>query len=144
MFRPLLIAKGLLGVAAVMGASLVASEVFAFQHGWHAALGEPWGALGRLPLYNPLAIWQWASQWAREAPGHFQTPALAGLLSIAACVWPLRKQAVPRDDVARWATTEDLQAAGLYATHGAVLGKKHGRLLRWDGPREGTEARSMF
>src|SRR5262249_43672113 len=62
------------------------------------------------------------------------TPALAGLLSLAAVSWPLRRKAVPTGDVARWATTEDLQVAGLYASHGAVLGKKGGAIVRHDGP----------
>jgi type IV secretion system protein VirD4 len=132
--RPFLIAKGLLGVAAVTGASWVASELFAFQHGWHTSLGEPWGTLGRLPLYSPLSIWQWAHHWFRDAPGHFQTPALAGVLSLAAMSWPLRKTAAPAGDIARWATTEDLKAAGLYATHGAVLGKRGSTVVRHDGP----------
>jgi type IV secretion system protein VirD4 len=134
MYRPFLVAKGLLGIAALTGASLVASEVFAWQHGWHPALGAAWTKVGTWPLYPPWAIWQWAQHWFHAAPGQFQTPALAGLLSLAAMTWPLRKKPAPAGDVARWASAEDLKAAGLYAHHGAVLGTYRGRTVRHDGP----------
>lgn len=133
MHRPVLIARGLLGVAALTGASVIASEVFAWQHGWHGSLGESWGTVGWLPLYPPWKVWQWAQQWAWEAPRHFQLAVLAGLGSLAALAWPLRKATAPSGDSARWATTQDLREAGLYATSGVVVGKDHWRLARWNG-----------
>ena len=132
MCSAVLVKRLVLGLLLLLLASFVASEVFAWQHGWHKNLGRPLTSLQRVPLYSPDSIWLWAYQWGYATPRHFQGAAIAALVTLGLVAYPFRKK-TEASDVARWANSDEVREGGLYAPHGTVLGKYKGRILRHGG-----------
>ena len=99
MLRTTVTLRTVLGFAAFLLGSLVATEVFAWQHGWHVNLGTPLYRWQAFALYRPWSIWGWAWLWLRDAPGHFSLPGLAGLATVALVALPLRQQDTPKKTV---------------------------------------------
>ncbi len=141
----------------------VSTEQVAAGLGYASDLGRPWAVLGSLYVYAPWAWIAWAERYPSRAPTLFRDAsgvttlgALAGC-AVAAFATIRRKPSSPSRShgSARWATTAEIQKAGLLRDAGVVLGqtndavfdtaidaqgsarivlRKAGRLLRHDGP----------
>lgn len=123
-------------LAFVIG-SAVGTQVFAWQAGYHPTLGQPVHTIGVHQVYLPTAGWTWAQRWAWGHPARFTAAGLSMLTVTAVLlvvVVPLTKKNAPKDAGARWATKQDLQAAGLFVSQGIVLGVFQGKVVRHDGP----------
>ncbi len=93
---------------ALLIASFLATEVFAWTRGWHPWLGQPLFHAGMWPVYYPLDIWRWAWAWVWKSPEAFRSAGIvfglvfSGLL--AATLWP-KPTGKPQ---AQWATRRTL------------------------------------
>ncbi len=120
-----------------------ATQWTAWQLGYQERLGTPWFTLGPIPVYYPPAFFWWWYFFDAYAPGVFNRGAViavsGGFISIAVAigmsVWRAReaKQAQTYGS-ARWATSAEVKAAGLFEPDGVVLGRLDGQYLRHDGP----------
>lgn len=94
----------------------------AWRLGYQPQLGAPWGQVAGLPLYPPPAFFLWWYQFDAYAPKIFVEGAViassggfaAVVIAIGLSVWRAQeaKEAVTYGS-ARWATTREVQAAGL-------------------------------
>ena len=131
-------------LAVVLATTWTATQWTAWQLGFQPQLGQPWFELAQgMPVYYPPAFFWWWYAYDAYAPpvfvegayiaasGGFSAIALAITLSI------LRAREAKNVETygsARWATKEEIRAAGLLGPDGVVLGC-HGRhYLRHDGP----------
>ncbi len=126
-------------------------------------LGAPWMHVGRLGVYAPWAWVGWSGRVRRRSPETFrwaealtEAGALAGVL-VGTLVALARRRSVPSraHGSSRWATTRELERAGLLGKAGVVLCQTNegafrttidrgghvrvdatawGRLVRHDGP----------
>ena len=134
----------ILVLAVVLAMTWTATQWTAWRLGFQPQLGQPWFELARgIPVYYPPAFFWWWYVYDAYAPsvfvegayiaasGGFSAIALAITLSI------LRAREAKNVETygsARWATKEEIRAAGLLGPDGVVLGC-HGRHhLRHDGP----------
>jgi len=120
-----------------------ATQYVAWSLGYQTQLGAPWLTLLGHPVYYPPAFFWWWYFFDAYAPEVFTHGALiaasGGFISIAAAitmaVWRAR-EASKADTYgsARWAESQEVQAAGLLGTDGVVLGRYERDYLRHDGP----------
>ena len=61
------------GVLMLALAWSVATQVFAWQHGYHPVLGRPLFRLGQHQVYPPTAYPRWLWRWGWSRPGAFQS-----------------------------------------------------------------------
>jgi len=94
---------------------------------------------GNTVYYAPWAVFDWSARWGNAYPKPF---AIAGLIELAGLVViallaiaaaPSRFTLKPFGKGA-WAKFAEVDAAGLFASQGAVLGKFAGEILAYDGP----------
>jgi type IV secretion system protein VirD4 len=106
-------------------------------------LGPPWFWVGDWPLYPPPAFFWWWYHFDAYAPEVFVEGAViaasGGFAAIAAAIAMSVHRAREAQNVvtygsARWATAEEVFAAGLLGPDGVVLGRLQERYLRHDGP----------
>ncbi len=130
-------------VAIVFAAIWAATQWTAYRLGYQPQLGEPWAHIVGIPLYLPPAFFAWWFSYDAYAPRIFAEggfiAASGGLLAvvfaIAMSVWRAREvRAAQTYGSARWATNKEVQAAGLLAPDGVVLGRLDRNYLRHDGP----------
>lgn len=129
----------LIVLAAVWGAT----QWTAWRLGYQPQLGEPWIAIGGLPLYAPPAFFIWWYWFDAYAPQVFMEGAViassggfaAIAIAIGMSVWRAReaKEATTYGS-ARWATTQEIRKAGLLKADGVILGFYRRDYLRHDGP----------
>jgi type IV secretion system protein VirD4 len=154
----------ILSVALVSLAGLwVATEYVASELHYAPALGPPWWELGELRVYAPWAWIAWEGLCRgrpplvfRNASGITTLAAIAGAAVATAAAALRRKPAASHaHGSSRWATTAELEKAGLVRDAGVVLcqtsdarfetsvdrrgrtevkARKVGRLVRHDGP----------
>jgi type IV secretion system protein VirD4 len=126
-------------LAGVWCATEWAATMLAFQ----PELGPPWFILGRLPVYRPWALFGWWYSYDAYAPHVFDKAGMvAGASGFVACaaaiagsLWRARQRGhVTTYGSARWASSREIDAAGLYADRGILLGQFAGRYLRHAGP----------
>lgn len=125
-------------LAAVLGAS-AATQFIAATFDNQPILGAPFFKLGDMAVYPPWSIFSWTESWADNFPRPFalaRLMVLAGFVAgIAIVVLGLRGPTkLPAFGMQAWAKFADLEAAGLFAPQGAVLGKFDGELIAFDGP----------
>jgi len=115
----------------------------AWQLGYQERLGAPWFFIGGMPVYYPPAIFWWWYFYDAYAPGLFVRGGLiaasGGFIAIAVAIgmslWRAREATkVETYGSARWADRREVQAAGLLAPDGVVLGRYGSHYLRHDGP----------
>ena len=100
------------------------AHVFAYQ----PALAEPWLRSGAGALYAPWAVFEWTERWSDRFPKPFAVArliVLAGFATsilVAALALRQRLQLKPFGKDA-WANFADIEAAGLFAKQGAILGR---------------------
>ncbi|HZF43957.1 MAG TPA: conjugal transfer protein TraG [Sphingomonadaceae bacterium] len=120
-----------------------ATQWAAWRLGFQAQLGPPMGEVFGWPVYPPPAFFIWWYWYDAYAPQVFMEGAYiasaGGFVSIAVAmamsVWRAREaKDVSTYGSARWATRDDLAAAGLLGSDGVVLGKHLNAYLRHDGP----------
>ena len=120
-----------------------ATEWTAWRLGFQPQLGSPWFMFGGLPFYLPPAFFWWWYFFDAYGPSIFlEGAAIAtsgGFISIAAAITLSILRAREARNVetygsARWAGREEIEAAGLLAPDGVVLGRLEESYLRHDGP----------
>jgi type IV secretion system protein VirD4 len=127
----------------VLATTWGATQWTAWRFAYQPELGAPWFRLGHFPVYAPPAFfWWWYAfdAYAREVFYEGAVIAAAGGLiaipvAITMSVWRAREaREVTTYGSARWATSREVQSAGLIGRDGVVLGRYHGDYLRHDGP----------
>jgi type IV secretion system protein VirD4 len=120
-----------------------ATQWVAFRLGFQAQLGLPLIALFGVPIYRPWQVFSWWYWYDAYAPRVFMEGAAiagaGGTAAIAVAIVLSVLRAREASDVttygsARWASSKDIDAAGLFAEDGVVLGRVDKRYLRHDGP----------
>ena len=111
--------------------------------GHQAGLGPPWFMLAGRPIYPPPAFFWWWFVYDAYAPAIFLRGAaiaaggaiLCVVLAIALSVWRGREHhRASTFGTARWASGEEIRAAGLLREDGVVLGRFDQDYLRHAGP----------
>jgi len=138
-----LIGQMLLVAAIVVVGLWLATQWTAAELGFQMRLGAPWIQIYGYPIYHPWRLLEWWYVYESYAPSVFNrggaifasSGLLATLAAIAASVHRSRqsKQATTFGS-ARWATTRDIQNAGLTRAVGVFLGRMESQYLRHDGP----------
>ncbi|MHB8887006.1 MAG: conjugal transfer protein TraG [Methylovirgula sp.] len=128
----------------VLIAIWTATQLTAWRLGYQPQLGQPWFELTRgVPVYLPPAFFWWWYAYDAYAPPVFiegaYIAASGGFISIAVAigmsVWRAREaQNIETYGSARWASREEVKAAGLLGPDGVVLGRFERAYLRHDGP----------
>ncbi|MFK0687952.1 conjugal transfer protein TraG [Mesorhizobium sp. IMUNJ 23033] len=107
------------------------------------ALGGPWFAVGRWPIYKPWKLFDWWFHFDAYAPEVFDKAGmLAGASGFVGCaaamagsLWRARQRGlVTTYGSSRWANTREIEKAGLFRSAGVFLGKLKDCYLRHDGP----------
>jgi type IV secretion system protein VirD4 len=120
-----------------------ATQWTAWRLAYQVQLGLPWTHIGSVPLYPPPAFFWWWFSFDAYAPGIFVEGALIAAsggfasvaVAIAMSVWRAREAKEAHTyGSARWATSKEIQSAGLVNPDGAILGRLEQKYLRHDGP----------
>lgn len=138
-----LVGQGCLVVSIVAGGLWASTQWAAAMLGNQPRLGAPWTTILGHPVYVPWRLFEWWFAYEAYAPQVFRKAGMlaagsgmAGtLVAIAGSLWRARQsKLVTTYGSARWATTEELKSAKLFAGHGVFLGKLGPDYLRHDGP----------
>jgi len=140
--------KLLIGQIIIVFAIVLAGIWFATQ--WAAAhlayqpeLGLPWFIIGHTPIYRPWSIFPWWYHFDAYAPHIFdragEVAGASGFLGCGAAIfgslWRARQRGrLTTYGSARWASTSDIRAAGMFDDAGIFLGTTGSHYLRHDGP----------
>ena len=120
-----------------------ATQWTAWALGYQAQLGPPWFKLGSWPIYQPPSFFLWWFWFDAYAPQVFLEGAYIAasggfvsiIVAIAMSVWRAREaKSVTTYGSARWATGNEVRAAGLLEDDGVLLGRFGERYLRHNGP----------
>ncbi len=139
----LLIGQILIVFAIVILGVWTATQLAAYQLGYQAGLGRPWLVLFGLPVYRPWQLFWWWYAYDAYAPAVFyRAGAVAAGSGFAGCaaaivgsLWRARQTAhVTTYGSARWATSSEIETAGLLRDKGVFLGRLGEHYLRHDGP----------
>jgi type IV secretion system protein VirD4 len=129
----------LIVLIAVWSATQWTASALAYQ----PELGDHWFTAFGWPVYPPYAFFWWWFSFDAYAPHIFQhgayIAASGGFVSMAVAigmsVWRAREaKDAETYGSARWATEDEVRAAGLLGDNGVVLGKLGRAYLRHDGP----------
>jgi len=127
----------------VLATTWGATQWTAWRLAYQPELGAPWFRLGYFPVYAPPAFFWWWYAFDAYAREIFYEGAIiaasGGLIAIPVAitmsVWRAREaREVTTYGSARWATSREVQTAGLIGRDGVVLGRYQGDYLRHDGP----------
>jgi len=139
----LLVGQILVVFAIVIAGVWLATQWTAAQLAYQPQLGPAWFTLFDRPVYRPWSIFPWWFHYEAYAPRVFDKAGMlagaSGFLGCAAAIagslWRARQSRhVTTYGSARWATTREVERAGLHRDAGVFLGKLRGRYLRHDGP----------
>ena len=129
-------------VAVTVVSFWIATQWAAARLAYQPRLGAGLLSLGHVKLYSPWAIFTWEYWYSGYAPTLFRNafyicaggPMVGVIVIIAYAVWAARKARVATTHgSARWATPDEIEAAGLLGEEGVVLGAMpmpDGRVLR--------------
>jgi type IV secretion system protein VirD4 len=130
--------------AIVLATMWAATQWVAWKLGYQPQLGQPWFELiSGVPIYLPPSFFWWWYAYDAYAPQVFVEGAYiassGGFISIAVAVamsvWRAREaKTAATYGSARWATRQEIRAAGLTVPDGVVLGRFERGYLRHDGP----------
>ena len=129
--------------AIVIAALWGATQWTAAALGHQTALGPAWFTIASHPVYLPWRLFEWWYAFEGYAPHIFERAgamAAAGgvagaFFAIVNSVWRARQnQFVTTYGSARWATTREMTAVGLFKPKGVFLGRVGDDYLRHDGP----------
>jgi type IV secretion system protein VirD4 len=139
----LLIGQIIVVFSIVIAGIWFATEWAAWKLAWQPELGLPWLILGHWPIYRPWAVFPWWFHYDAYAPHVFERAgAIAGASGFAGCaaaiagsLWRARQaHNVTTYGSARWATSREVESAGLHRDTGVFLGRLGHHYLRHDGP----------
>ncbi|WP_116092562.1 conjugal transfer protein TraG [Sphingomonas crusticola] len=139
----LLIGQILIVLAIVLAGLWAATQWAASMLAYQPELGSPWLVLGHWPLYRPWALFRWWYHYdAYARPVFDRAGMLAGASGFLGCaaamagsLWRARQtHRVTTYGSARWASSREIEHAGLHGDSGMVLGCLEGRYLRHAGP----------
>src|SRR5580700_1550358 len=129
--------------AIVLATMWAATQWVAWKLGYQPQLGHPWFELiSGVPIYFPPAFFWWWYAYDAYAPEVFVEGAYiassGGFISIGVAIamsaWRAREvKTAATYGSARWATRQEIRAAGLTAPDGVVLGKFERDYLRHNG-----------
>src|SRR5690606_19980291 len=110
------------------------AHIFRYQ----PALGDALN-LGGTRLYWPWAWLEWQRAWGTAYPRPFALASLMGgagvaLAFVAPALLLRRAHALRPFGENAWASFADIEAAGLFARGGTILGKIDGEIIAFDGP----------
>ena len=121
-----------------------ATQYCAAELAYQSELGDPWFNFLEYPVYIPWRVFEWTYYYEPYAPGIFTRAyffiygsfAVEAILLVYIAVWRARRhKAGDAYGTARWATEQELEAAGLLGGEGIVLGQTiQGQLLQHEGP----------
>ena len=120
-----------------------ATQWAAAMLGHQPQLGAPWFDVAGIAVYRPWQIFPWWYHYDAYAPDVFdKAGALAAASGFVGCgaaifgsLWRARQQRlVTTYGSARWATSREIDRAGLTGDAGVVLGQFQHRYLRHHGP----------
>jgi len=140
--------KLLIGQIAIVLAIVIlgvwaATQWTAGRLGYQAQLGSPWFVLFGWPIYEPWKLFTWWYHYEAYAPEVFDKAGMlagaSGFLGCAAAVigslWRARQsRLVTTYGSSRWATSHEVEDAGLFRPAGVFLGRLKDRYLRHNGP----------
>jgi type IV secretion system protein VirD4 len=127
----------------VLATTWSATQWTAWRLAFQPELGPPWFLIGAWRLYAPPAFFWWWYHFDAYAPEIFVEGAViagsGGFASIAVAIGMSVHRARETKNVvtygsARWATPDEVRAAGLLEPDGVVLGRFQENYLRHDGP----------
>jgi type IV secretion system protein VirD4 len=130
------------GIAVVIIATWAATQWTAFALNRQVELGESWFSIGGYLIYSPWRVFEWWLIYEAFDPNVFVLSGVmigsggivAALFALVNSVWRARQnQQATTYGSARWATTKEVSAAGLFKSRGVVLGRLGDRYLRHDG-----------
>ncbi|MFS0771221.1 conjugal transfer protein TraG [Sphingomonas sp. 1P08PE] len=139
----LLIGQILVVFAIVLLGVWAATQWAASMLAYQPQLGQPWAVAAGVPVYRPWALFAWWYHFGAYAEPVFdKAGALAGAsgfigcgAAIAGSLWRARQASnVTTYGSARWATAREIDAAGLHADAGVMLGRLGDQYLRHAGP----------
>jgi type IV secretion system protein VirD4 len=125
--------------AVALIAMMSATQFIASAFNNQPVLGAPLLKMGETQFYAPWSVFSWTERWAHIYPKPFAVARLIVLvgfiiaIAAAALAFQGRKRLKAFGQNA-WAKFADVEAAGLFAAAGSVLGKFEGELLAYDGP----------
>jgi type IV secretion system protein VirD4 len=129
--------------AIVLATTWGATEWTSWRLAFQPELGPPWFRIRAWPIYAPPAFFWWWYHFDAYAPDVFvegaAIAASGGFASIAVAIlmsiWRAREtKNVFTYGSARWATPNEVHAAGMLGQDGVVLGRLTRDYLRHDGP----------
>lgn len=131
-------------LAIVLVAIWVSTQWVAWRLGYQPQFAQPWfEIISGFPVYLPPSFFWWRYAFDTYAPDVFVEGAtiaasggvLAIVVAVAMSVWRAREaRTAATYGSARWATRQEIRAAGLTAPDGVMLGKFERGYLRHDGP----------
>ena len=139
----ILIGQASLVFLIIVAAMWAGTAYVAGAFGHDPALGAPWFAAFKTPVYYPWRLFEWWYAYEAYAPAIFMRggaiAASGGLIGIVVAVagslWRARQSKnVTTYGSARWASDADVTKAGLLNSSGVFLGKWKDDYLRHDGP----------
>ncbi|GAA0309866.1 conjugal transfer protein TraG [Sphingomonas oligophenolica] len=139
----LLIGQILIVFAIVIVGVWTATQWAAAMLAYQPELGRPWLIAGHVPVYRPWALFWWWYHYDAYAPRVFSKAGMlagaSGFFGCGAAILGSLWRARQRRDVttygsARWASSREIERAGLHRESGVMLGRLGGRYLRHDGP----------
>lgn len=128
-----------ISVCIVLIACASATQFIAATFEYQPAFGSPLFTFADQNFYAPWLIFDWTERWADRFPKPFAVARLivfAGfVLALAIAALALqRRMKLGAFGKHAWATFTDVEAAGLFASQGAILGKLDGEIIVFDGP----------
>lgn len=139
----LLIGQILVVFAIVLLGLWAATQWAAAMLAYQPQLGRPWAIFAGVAIYRPWALFAWWYHYGAYAEPVFdKAGTLAGASGFLGCgaaifgsLWRARQASnVTTYGSARWATAKEIDAAGLHADTGVMLGRFGDRYLRHAGP----------
>ena len=133
----------LLVFAIVIATLWYATQWAAAQLGYQPQLGMPWVSLASFPIYYPWRLFEWWYAFDAYAPALFNEAGMiaagggvAGItVAVIGSLWRARQnQLVTTYGTSRWATSREIEHAGLFHPAGVFLGRLGQQYLRHDGP----------
>ena len=130
-------------LAIIVATTWGATQWTAWRLGFQPQLGTPWFEVAGWPVYHPPLFFWWWYFYDAYAPAIFVEGALiaasGGFVSIAVAIglsmWRAKEaKNVATYGSARWASPQEVRAAGLLGPDGVLLGRLDREYLRHDGP----------
>src|SRR5579863_9824584 len=138
-----LVGQVLVVFAIVIATLWYATQWAAAQLAYQAQLGLPWVSVASWPIYYPWRLFEWWYAFDAYAPALFNEAGaiaagggVAGIIvAVIGSLWRARQnRLVTTYGSSRWATSHEVEQAGLFHTAGVFLGRLGHQYLRHDGP----------